>query len=141
MSLETTVRNFVKKKGIDVQETKDGFEKLEGSRLWMFFERENNKAHYMCRKTFPIPNIEESGLYVFDSPTEREMIVSVRFGCLRDYISQLSGASKPLLNELRERFELHLDDREKADRWIEEKFSTFTYADVYQLLYRFYIRI
>ena len=104
----------------------------------MLFERENGKAHYMCGKSFAQSRIDESALYVFSSPAEKELIVSVRFGCLRDYLNQIYNAEKKFLVELRQRLETRLDDHEPADKWIEEKFSKFTIPDVYHLLYRFY---
>lgn len=138
MSIEKIVKLFAQKRNFAIQETDNGFEIKGSNREWLFYEEEKGVEMLMCGRAFALSGIDESMIYVASSPKEQELIVHVRFGCLRDYISQLSNSYNSVLVDLRQRYQSRLNDDDHAGKWAQETFSRFNQASVYRLLTHFY---
>lgn len=92
----------------------------------------------LCGKSFALRGIDESMVYVESSAKKQDLVVHVRCGCLRDYISQLQFSNNTVLVDLRQRLESRLDQEKFAGKWAQETFSNFNQAAVYKLLKHFY---
>ena len=138
MSLEHVVRIFAKKRGFSLKETKTGLELKDKNREWLFYEEENGVELLLCGKAFALTGIDESMIYVTSSAKEQELVVHVRYGCLRDYINQLRTSGSPILIDLRQRLQSRLDSDDHAGKWAQEAFSKFNQVAVYNLLRHFY---
>ena len=138
MSIEKIVRFFSSQKGYVLEENPSGFDGKRGEREEFFFDSVNGQEQALFLRSFALTTMSESSVYVAFSSSQKEMLVSVRYGCLRDYIHQLSSSQKPLLLDLREKLRLQLQQRHLSEDWIEEKYKDFSKFDVYHLLNKFY---
>lgn len=138
MSLEKVVRIFARKRRFILQDTNNGFEIKGKNREWLFYEQENGVEMLLYGKSFALPGIDESMVYMISSAKEQELIVHVRYGCLRDYINQLRTSNNTVLVDLRQRFESRLNTNDQADKWAQETFSKFNQVVIYNLLKCFY---
>lgn len=138
MSIEMIVRAFSYQKGYTIEEKHSGFDGKRGKREEFFFDSVNDLEQVLFLKSFASMGVSESSVYVSFSSSKKELLVSVRYGCLRDYISQLSSSDKPLLIDLRKRLELQLKQKHLPADWIEETYTDFLRFNIYHLLNKFY---
>ncbi len=138
MSIEMIIRAFSAQKGYTLAEKHSGFEGKRGKREEFFFDSLNDLEQVLFLKSFALTGVSESSVYVIFSSSKKELLVSVRYGCLRDYISQLSSSDKPLLVDLRKKLEIKLKQKHLPADWIEETYTEFLRFNIYHLLNRFY---
>ncbi len=132
------IRAFSSQKGYAIEEKHSGFEGKRGKREELFFDSVNGVEQTLFTKLFALTSVIESSIFVNVSSSHRKLLVSVRYGCLRDYISQLSSSDQPLLIDLRKKFELKLKQKHLPADWIEETYTEFLRFNVYHLLDKFY---
>ena len=138
MSIEMIIRAFSFQKGYTLAEKPSGFEGKRGEREEFFFDSLKDLEQVLFLKSFAGTGVSESSVYVSFSSSKKELLVSVRYGCLRDYISQLSSSDKPLLIDLREKLERQLKKKHLPADWIEETYTDFLRFNIYHLLNKFY---
>ncbi len=138
MPLEISVRDFAKRKGIELKEIETGLGSGTNGRLLINYVQERGDYTSLCGKWFALRHIYESSVCIFNSANKLEVTVNVRFGCLRDYIHQLHYSKKFCLMKLRQKLELHLGDNKAPESTVSESFNDFNSSDIYQLLDRFY---
>jgi len=139
MSLEFVVKLFAKKKKFELEKETSSSSTYKGkNREWMVYEVGNDAELILCGKSLGSKENDESTIYVAFSTDEQEMNVSVRYGCLRDYLNQLSTVKGKVLIDLKQRLESRLDEKKNANNWAEESLSGFSQATVYRLLNHFY---
>ena len=138
MSIEMIVRAFSYQKGYTLKEKHSGFEGKRGKREEFFFDSVKDLEQVLFLKSLGLTGVSESSVYVSFSSSKKELLVSVRYGCLLDYISQLSSSDKPLLIDLREKLELQLNQKHLPADWIEETYTDFLRFNIYHLLNKFY---
>src|SRR3989344_3851883 len=117
MSLEKAVHLFAKLNKYSIVETDTGFEGKKG-RVSLEYLGDCKDDIFIGSRSFALDGVDESTVTVLTSPADRKLFVNVRYGCLRDYIHQLHGAKKPVAVNLRERYQLRLEEVRDPLSWI-----------------------
>ncbi len=138
MSIEKIIRFFCAKKGYTLEANSAGFDGKKGEREEVFFDSINGKEQVLFCKSVALTTVSESSVYAAVDFPKKELMISVRYGCLRDYIHQLSASDKPLLVNLRKKLEAELEKQHLPMDWIEYTYTDFLKFDVYHLLNTFY---
>lgn len=138
MSIEKIVKAFSLKKGYVIDKNSSGFDAKRGEREELSFDSANGRELFFGMKSFSSTDIAESCVYVDFTPKARELLVSVRYGCLRDYLHQLSSSDTPLLIDLQKKLETQLERQHLPMDWIEHSYTDFFRFDIYHILNAFY---
>ena len=139
-NLEKIAWLFAKKNRFNITPIDNGFQAVKGRVILNYIGGGNHQSLYCSKSLIPGGQTDESSISVEipKSSSERRLFTNIRFGCLRDYLTQLRGAKKPVLKELTARLEYELGSNDDALYNVEEKFTDFGLFDVYHLLERFY---